>query len=126
VDKTPSRPADARLSRADIPLNLPAGWDFDKVFGKPIGGERRAQEGGSAPQGQEEDARMLDAGYIQKIAVAHKPASANAALKQTVASVPLPKTATPASLLLALGLALIAANIAVVVMVCRREKLDWE
>src|SRR5262245_28893881 len=33
VDKTPSRPEGARLSRADIPLNLPAGWDFDKVFG---------------------------------------------------------------------------------------------
>jgi Ca-activated chloride channel homolog len=26
VDQTPSRPAGARLSRADVPLNLPAGW----------------------------------------------------------------------------------------------------
>ena len=34
VDKTPSRPDGARLSRADLPLNLPAGWDFDKVFGE--------------------------------------------------------------------------------------------
>ncbi len=33
VDKTPSRPDGARLTRADLPLNLPAGWDFDKVFG---------------------------------------------------------------------------------------------
>ena len=33
VDKTPSRPDGVRLSRADLPLNLPAGWEFDKVFG---------------------------------------------------------------------------------------------
>ncbi|MDR2216371.1 MAG: marine proteobacterial sortase target protein [Nevskiaceae bacterium] len=33
VDHTPVRPANQRLTRADIPLNLPAGWDFDKVFG---------------------------------------------------------------------------------------------
>src|SRR5262245_37997869 len=34
VDATPSRPDGARLTRADLPLNLPAGWDFDKVFGE--------------------------------------------------------------------------------------------
>jgi Ca-activated chloride channel homolog len=34
VDKTPRRPAGEKLSRADIPLNLPAGWDYDKVFGE--------------------------------------------------------------------------------------------
>ena len=34
VDKTPSRPEGAHLTRADLPLNLPAGWDFDKVFGE--------------------------------------------------------------------------------------------
>jgi len=33
VDKTSSRPEGARLSQAEIPLNLPAGWEFDKVFG---------------------------------------------------------------------------------------------
>lgn len=33
VDKTPSRPAGTPLSRADLPLNLPAGWDFDVLFG---------------------------------------------------------------------------------------------
>ena len=33
VDQTPSRPDGARLTRADVPLNLPAGWEFDKVFG---------------------------------------------------------------------------------------------
>lgn len=32
VDKTPSRPAGAPLTREDLPLNLPAGWDFDTLF----------------------------------------------------------------------------------------------
>ena len=42
VDKTPSRPDGVRLSRADLPLNLPAGWDFDKVFGER---RKRAAQG---------------------------------------------------------------------------------
>jgi Ca-activated chloride channel family protein len=44
VDITPSRPVGAPLTRQDVPLNLPAGWDFDKVFGegvRPV--ERRAE-----------------------------------------------------------------------------------
>jgi Ca-activated chloride channel family protein len=41
VDATPSRPEGATLTRAEVPLNLPAGWDFDKVFG---GEEQRAHE----------------------------------------------------------------------------------
>jgi len=32
VDRTPSRPSGARLTRADIPLNLPAGWDVEAWF----------------------------------------------------------------------------------------------
>ncbi|MGU3538986.1 marine proteobacterial sortase target protein [Methylobacterium sp. A54F] len=33
VDATPRRPAGAPLVAADLPLNLPAGWDFAQVFG---------------------------------------------------------------------------------------------
>lgn len=33
VDTTPTRPAGTPLTRADLPLNLPAGWDFDVLFG---------------------------------------------------------------------------------------------
>ena len=33
IDATPRRPQGARLASTDLPLNLPAGWDFDKVFG---------------------------------------------------------------------------------------------
>ena len=34
VDKTPSRPDGETLKLAELPLNLPAGWDFEKVFGE--------------------------------------------------------------------------------------------
>ena len=36
VDATPSRPSDASLSTRNVPLNLPAGWDFASVFGEEI------------------------------------------------------------------------------------------
>lgn len=32
VDETPSRPAGAGLTREELPLLLPAGWDFDTLF----------------------------------------------------------------------------------------------
>ncbi len=34
VERTPARPADAPLARADLPTNLPEGWEYDKVFGE--------------------------------------------------------------------------------------------
>ncbi|MET0295716.1 MAG: VWA domain-containing protein, partial [Phenylobacterium sp.] len=40
-DETPSRPAGARLAREDLPLLLPAGWDFDAL----LGGESQAAPG---------------------------------------------------------------------------------
>jgi Ca-activated chloride channel family protein len=33
-DETPSRPAGATLTREELPLLLPAGWDFDTLLGK--------------------------------------------------------------------------------------------
>ena len=39
VDKTVTRPAGEPLKVSELPLNLPAGWDFEKVFGerpKPV------------------------------------------------------------------------------------------
>ena len=34
IDVTPSRPSGEHIGRTDIPLNLPHGWDFEKVFGE--------------------------------------------------------------------------------------------
>ena len=67
VDKTPSRPDGARLTRADLPLNLPAGWDFDKVFGErpaatpPSVRRRGAPSAPSAPQLAQLDAAAFRA-----------------------------------------------------------------
>ena len=103
VDKTPSRPAGERLKLAALPINLPAGWDFEKLFGeraKPLSPptERRTDT---------PDARL------QAI-------SAKRALPVVTAipnAVMLPKTATDAelkmiagSILLALGLMLFMFN----------------
>ncbi|KRA64961.1 marine proteobacterial sortase target protein [Caulobacter sp. Root655] len=49
VDKTPSRPVDEPLVRADLPLNLPAGWDFDLLFG----GARHGADKVDAEAGQQ-------------------------------------------------------------------------
>jgi Ca-activated chloride channel family protein len=50
VDRTPKRPADAPLTRAEVPINLPAGWDFDTIFGH-VAGDRSARA--EAAQGAE-------------------------------------------------------------------------
>ena len=43
VDVTPSRPFGAQLSTRQVALNLPAGWDFDKVFGEDVPDVREEQ-----------------------------------------------------------------------------------
>jgi Ca-activated chloride channel homolog len=84
VDKTPKRPAGERLIRADIPLNLPAGWNYDKIFGETPA---------LAPMKKERDA-MLQKEFVQ-LALAEVPAPAAASPQQVV----LPQTATPAALM---------------------------
>ena len=79
VDKTPKRPAGEKLTRADIPLNLPAGWNYDSVFGndKPVVKQRDAQ------------------GAFQQLAMLQTPAAVPAQQQ-----VMLPQTATSAELLM--------------------------
>jgi Ca-activated chloride channel homolog len=33
IDETPVRPAGEMLTREELPINVPAGWDFDTLFG---------------------------------------------------------------------------------------------
>ncbi len=84
VDKTPRRPAGEKLSRADVPLNLPAGWSYESLFGE------------QAPAVKQREASTE---FLQ-LAVLQKPAAAPSPDQQVM----LPQTATPAEML-----ALIAA-----------------
>jgi len=103
VDRTPSRPAGEPLKLSELPLNLPAGWDFAKVFGEkaqPI----------SPPAGRRAD---TDDARVQ-LAMTKRALPVVSAAPNTVM---LPKTATDAelkmiagSILLALGLILFLFN----------------
>jgi Ca-activated chloride channel homolog len=136
IDKTPSRPESAKLTRADVPLNLPEGWDFDKVFGEQGGivrtRDQRADAGAIlAPrmtplspiqrQGfnnshQVGQAKLTNAAFkdvrFAKVAKAAAPVKMVAGYKQTATHVILPQTATDAELRLWFGiLALLLAVI---------------
>jgi Ca-activated chloride channel homolog len=103
VDATPSRPEGARLTRAELPLNLPAGWDFDKVFGT----ERKGDDT-SAPQRLE---RRADAGKLSAPAKRTAAAGPLAAAAAQPTGVVLPKTATDADLKLIAGLLLLGLSL---------------
>jgi Ca-activated chloride channel homolog len=106
VDHTPSRPAGVRLTRAELPLNLPAGWDFDKLFG-----DRKMPE------------RQLDRPLERRAdAAPNRPANAPpvppvvyAAASGGQAGVVLPKTATDAELKLYAGLFLLVLSLLLVI-----------
>jgi Ca-activated chloride channel homolog len=108
VDATPSRPEGARLSRAELPLNLPAGWDFDKVFGERKANDHRINDQPSASPYE----RRADAGNPP---VPVKPMPTTYAVASNQASgVTLPKTATDAELKLAAGLFLLVLSLLLV------------
>lgn len=89
VDETPSRPEGKPLTRAEVPLNLPAGWDFEKVFGKSVGDRTNNNE--------------MDAAQFGGIRQSSKPIVHQSANKQVL----LPQTATDAELKIMLGLMLL-------------------
>lgn len=69
IDRTPSRPANARLTEEELPLNLPKGWDFDALFGGNLstaqGGDVGTAEAGEAfelPQTATEAGRLFQSG----------------------------------------------------------------
>jgi Ca-activated chloride channel family protein len=86
VDKTPSRPEGASLKLSELPINLPAGWDFEKVFGERPQIPAQLRE-------RHADARSSPA--------ARRPAPA------APDAIRLPKTATSAELKMIAGLILI-------------------
>ena len=120
VDKTPSRPDGVALTRADVPLNLPAGWDFDKVFGEHPATGRPA---GAAPASPDAQPLLQDTSLVTAIAVRHQPLAATVAPGSALhnASVNLPKTATNAATLIWRGVLLLLASLALALIALRRR-----
>jgi Ca-activated chloride channel family protein len=103
VDTTPSRPEGEPLKLTDLPLNLPAGWDFAKVFGD------RPQ----LPALPKE--RRADAGDTR----AHSKRALPAPMPDTLR---LPKTATDAELRMIAGAILLLLSV-ILLIINRRRKL---
>lgn len=99
VDKTPIRPRGVRLSRSDVPLNLPAGWDFDKVFGT---------KGETVSDREQRQALLdLDGRKVQTIDASR--------------AISLPQTATDAELRLIIGGLLLAGGLTFGLLTRRRR-----
>jgi Ca-activated chloride channel homolog len=119
TDATPSRPEGARLTRAELVLNLPAGWDFDKVFG----GERKLGDGPArspvdpTPERRASNEAMPDLGTTLPAApvpTAAPPLSSTTAPSPSRAQgqgVTLPRTATDSELKLIAGFLLMGLSL---------------
>jgi Ca-activated chloride channel family protein len=97
VDKTPSRPEGAPLKVSELPINLPAGWDFAKVFGErpqlPVAPKERRADAG--------DAKV-------QVAALKRPLPVAVAMPDTIK---LPKTATDSDLKMIAGSILLALSL---------------
>jgi Ca-activated chloride channel family protein len=103
VDRTPSRPVNVPLTRADIPLQLPAGWDFETLFG--IRADRSVLD-------------RADAGKEQIVVQSkNRPASP----VTPAATMPLPQTATPAMLNMLQGLSVMFIGFLIFWLARRKE-----
>ena len=121
IDQTPSRPEGETLKLTELPLNLPAGWEFDKVFGGERPGLRPRQDRAepSTPERRAEADAAKPVQYAQaNVQTLQKrgstPQLASARAPQLVVqggNLQLPKTATDAELKLMAGLALLAMAI---------------
>ncbi|MGY5779677.1 marine proteobacterial sortase target protein [Rhizobium sp. LEGMi135b] len=108
VDTRRLRPTNAPLTAADIPLQLPAGWDYDKLLG--IGTTRDAKA--DAKHHQTAD-KSQGADSNAELAPISAPAPA---------SVPLPQTATPGELMILQGLLALLLGTSLLALASRRSK----
>ncbi len=106
VDVTPSRPDGQPVTSTKLPLNLPDGWDFDKVMGEPA-----PAPAGSAPDHAMAKPQMEFAAVANQMAAAPTPGAANL-IAQRSASVKLPQTATLADRQIMQGLTMLLAALA--------------
>ncbi|KLN61261.1 hypothetical protein WH96_07930 [Kiloniella spongiae] len=96
VDITPTRPTGTDYSSQEIALNLPAGWDFEKVFGPDYN---------SVPEPLE-DASISS---LHTLASRDTPLGDPSSAK--VKSIPLPATATTAELKIIFGILILLATV---------------
>jgi Ca-activated chloride channel homolog len=114
VDATPSRPAGARLTRAELPLNLPAGWEFDKVFG----GEQTPAPEQKPRREDRADGAAIQLAAKEKQQRGFRSSPVLPIVARQSGGVTLPKTATDAELRIAFGLLMLALSL--VLLVVRR------
>jgi Ca-activated chloride channel homolog len=105
VDKTPSRPDGEPLKLTQLPLNLPAGWDFAKVFGE------RPQAPSLLPLQPGERRTDAEPARVQ-LAMAKRALPVVAPAPNTIT---LPKTATDAELKMIAGSILLALSLILLV-----------
>ena len=114
VDRTPSRPDGAHLTRAEIPLNLPAGWDFDKVFGGERAPRRCRRNAAPTPIRR---ARCSSMPTPRRCRARRNRSRRSRSRRLGQNGVTLPKTATDAELRLWLGLLLCLASLILLAIV---------
>jgi Ca-activated chloride channel family protein len=107
VDKTPSRPQGEPLKVSELPINLPAGWDFAKVFGE------RPQ----LPETPTERRAGADDAHVQVAALKR----AQPVVPQMPDTVKLPKTATDAELKMIAGVILLTVSLILIGFNRRRQ-----
>lgn len=108
VDSKRLRPANTPLTMADIPLQLPAGWDYDKLLG--VDAMREAKADTRHHQTSHKSQSVNGDADVQEISA---PPSA---------SPPLPQTATPATLLFLQGLLALLFGTSLLIFISRRSK----
>lgn len=113
VDKTPSRPDGARLKVAELPLNLPAGWDFDKVFGRP--GAKPQLRDANVPSQLQKDGAATPNTMLAKNSPRPVPQV------RVGTGMNLPKTATDAELRMMVGTVLLVLSLILLVTNRRRR-----
>jgi len=107
VDVTPSRPVGAPITNQELSTNLPAGWEFDKVFGEKLRTLRDAV--GPVPVRKAvHDGAASSASQIQPIQLASVP-------------VQLPGAATPSRLLIGSGVLLLLFSGCALIILFRQK-----